>query len=557
MILESKSGLPSIRSKISFKLVVGYIHCAFHENSFTDVILSFASSMFKIFVIGVTALFITAHGEPFPFFEPVRPPRALQVMVHRGQSGQAPENSRPALVRCIEDGMEWAEIDVRLTKDHQHVIAHGATIEVPNESPIAVAEKSLAELKQIDIGSRFAARFAGEHLLSLSEALALGKGKLNFYLDCKVTDPELLAHEILDAGMERQVVVYDQPTNLASIYAMAPGKIALMTKWRPGIPAAEWVASNHLAAVEIDADQITPEVARTFHGLGIKVQTKNLGVWDNPEFWDKSIAAGADWMQTDLPEEVMAHDLWRRLKMRPVRFSLHRGANRYAPENTIPAFEKAIRLGADFVEFDVRTTSDGKFYLLHDSSFDGKTDGHGLIASTPASEVAALSAGVKFARRFADVRLPTLEEFLSATEGKVDLYFDAKAIAPEKLAEAVALHHMAERTVVYQSLDYLIRLKAIDPRIRALPPLGNLGQIDGIAQRLHPFAVDAKWEILSPEMIARCHALGILVFSDSLGEHERIEDFLQAMDWGIDLIQTDHPMRLLRAMELRAARSTQ
>jgi len=65
------------------------------------------------------------------------------------------------------------------------------------------------------------------------------------------------------------------------------------------------------------------------------------------------------------------------VKTRPVRFSLHRGASRYAPENTVPAFEKAIRLGADFVEFDVRTTSDGKFYLLHDSALDGKTNGKG------------------------------------------------------------------------------------------------------------------------------------------------------------------------------------
>jgi glycerophosphoryl diester phosphodiesterase len=232
---------------------------------------------------------------------------------------------------------------------------------------------------------------------------------------------------------------------------------------------------------------------------------------------------------------------------------LHRAANRYAPENTIPAFEKAIRLGADFVEFDVRTTSDGKYFLLHDSSLDGKTDGHGLISQTSSADILKLSAGVKYGKRFADVRLPTLEEFLSAVEGKIDLYFDAKAIPPEALAEAIARHGMAERTVVYQSVDYLIRLKAIDPRIRALPPLSDLSELDDIAARLKPYAVDASWNLLSKEMIARCHALGILVFSDALGSHERIANYLQAMDWGIDLIQTDHPLRVMRAIELRAA----
>ncbi|MGH9769121.1 MAG: glycerophosphodiester phosphodiesterase [Blastocatellia bacterium] len=56
------------------------------------------------------------------FFEPVQPPRPIQVMAHRGASGQAPENTRPALERAIEDGFEWAEIDLQLTRDGQHVL---------------------------------------------------------------------------------------------------------------------------------------------------------------------------------------------------------------------------------------------------------------------------------------------------------------------------------------------------------------------------------------------------------------------------------------------------
>ena len=199
--------------------------------------------------------------------------------------------------------------------------------------------------------------------------------------------------------------------------------------------------------MEIDAPEANAEVCQAFHALGIKVQTKNLGDWDRPEWWTKAIAAGADWLQTDLPEEVLATALWQRVKTRPVRFSLHRGASRYAPENTLPAFEKAIRLGADFVEFDVRTTSDGKLYLLHDGSLDGK----GPIAETPSSVVATLSAGVKFGRSYAKLGLPTLEDFLNAVAGKVDLYFDAKAIAPEALVAALERHKVVERTVVYGS----------------------------------------------------------------------------------------------------------
>ena len=487
----------------------------------------------------------------FSFFEPIQPPRPFQVMVHRGEAHQAPENTRPALQRCIEDGFEWAEVDVRLTKDGQHVLCHDAKLERVSNGTGAVREHALAELLALDAGSGFAKRYAGTPLLSFKQCLELAKGKLNLYLDCKEVNPEQLVREILQAGMEQQVVVFDNPAKLHRVRDVSQGKVAIMPKWHPADGTTTWVEKHQPNAVEIDANEVTPAITRAFHEKKIKVQAKNLGEWDTPEFWDKVLAAQVDWIQTDLPEEIIARDLWHRVPKRPVRISLHRGANRYAPENTLPAFAKAIRLGADFVEFDVRTTSDGKFYLLHDGTLDGKTDGAGPIAETLSSVVASLSAGAKFGRPFAKTGLPTLEEFLAATEGKIDLYFDAKAIPPEALAEAVERHHMSERTVVYQGVEYLSKLKAIDPRIRALPPLGAPEQLDGLVAKLKPYAVDASWRILSKELIARCHSNGILVFSDALGAHETIEDYQQAMDWGIDLIQTDHPLRVMRAIELR------
>ncbi len=477
-------------------------------------------------------------------------------MVHRGQSHQAPENTRPALQRCIEDGLEWAEVDVRLTQDGQHILSHDASVTDAAGKVWKINEHTLAELRKIDVGSRFAAKFAGEQLLPLKDCFALCRGKLNLYLDCKAVNPEQLAREILDESMERQAVVYLNLTESRKVQQASAGKVATMTKWRPGFGGAEWAVTNGLAAVEVDAPDLTPAIAASFHRVGIKVQAKVLDEWDKPEVWDRVIAAGADWLQTDFPEEIVAQALWRRVPNRPVRISLHRGANRYAPENTLPAFAKAIRLGVDFVEFDVRTTSDGKFYLLHDGTLDGKTDGHGPIANTPSSVVAALSAGVKFGQPYARLGLPTLEEFLTATEGKIDLYFDAKAIPPEVLAEAVERHHMSDRTVVYQSPKYLAQLKAINPRIRGLPPLGDIKDLAAMAADLKPYAVDADWDILSKEMIAQCHAAGVKVFSDALGKHERIEDYLQAMDWGIDLIQTDHPLRVMRAIEIWANRQS-
>src|SRR5262249_54571579 len=111
---------------------------------------------------------------------------------------------------------------------------------------------------------------------------------------------------------------------------------------------------------------------------------------------------------------------------------------------------------------------------------------------------------------------------------------------------------LVDRTIVYQGPSYLARLKTVNSRIRRLPPLSDPAQIDRLAAELAPFAFDTAWSILSRELIERCHKLGIQVFSDAIGRHERIDDYRQAIDWGIDVIQTDQPLRVMRAIELRA-----
>src|SRR5207244_2560566 len=190
---------------------------------------------------------------------------------------------RPAQQRCIEDGPEWAEIDLRLTQDGHHVLWHDAAFTDAAGKVWKISEHSLAELHQLDVGSRFAARYAGEPMLSLQDCFALCKKRLNLYLDCKAINPEQLAQEILAARMQSQVVVYDKPENLRRIRAASDGRIALMTKWRPGFAVPDFAVTNWLAAVEIDAPDLTAQISQAFQHAGVKVQAKVLGAWDRPE----------------------------------------------------------------------------------------------------------------------------------------------------------------------------------------------------------------------------------------------------------------------------------
>ena len=260
-------------------------------------------------------------------------------------------------------------------------------------------------------------------------------------------------------------------------------------------------------------------------------------------------AAGVDWIQTDLAEDVIAWQTLGKVRSRRVKIAHHRGASRYAPENTLPALEKAIRLGADFVEFDIQTTRDNAFVLLHDRVLARTTSGRGPVRESDRASIQALDAGAWFGRPFAGTRVPDLDEFLKAADRRVELYVDAKDIAPEALAAALKRHGLTERAVVYQGVDYLEKLRAIDPAIRGMPPLRDPTRLDSVAERVQPYAFDTAWSILSKELIDRCHARGIQVFSDAIGAHEKIEDYQRAIRDGIDLIQTDQPLRVLRAIE--------
>lgn len=97
----------------------------------------------------------------------------------------------------------------------------------------------------------------------------------------------------------------------------------------------------------------------------------------------------------------------------------HRGARATAPENTVPAFDRAIEIGADGLEFDVRLSRDGVAMVFHDRTLERTTNGTGRLADLTSSELASLDAAYRFGEaegflwRGRGVRIPTLEAVLA------------------------------------------------------------------------------------------------------------------------------------------------
>ena len=103
----------------------------------------------------------------------------------------------------------------------------------------------------------------------------------------------------------------------------------------------------------------------------------------------------------------------------------HRGGASLAPENTLLCIGRAIALGVDAVEVDVRLTLDGEVVLMHDARVDRTTNGHGRVASLKFAEIRALSI-VDAQGLVTTERVPTLEELLSFVAGRCGVLVEVK-----------------------------------------------------------------------------------------------------------------------------------
>lgn len=90
----------------------------------------------------------------------------------------------------------------------------------------------------------------------------------------------------------------------------------------------------------------------------------------------------------------------------------HRGAPREAPENTLAALRRAMQLGVDGVEYDVRACASGDLVLFHDERLERTTDARGAIGDVDLRELYSIDAGGWFGKRFAGEGIPVLDEAL-------------------------------------------------------------------------------------------------------------------------------------------------
>jgi glycerophosphoryl diester phosphodiesterase len=150
----------------------------------------------------------------------------------------------------------------------------------------------------------------------------------------------------------------------------------------------------------------------------------------------------------------------------------HRGYAAVAPENTLPALAAAARTGADFVEFDVRTTADGVPVVIHDRTVDRTTDGTGRVADLTLDRVLERDAGSWFSPAYAGVRVPQLSQVLDLllpadTQLLLEIKPPATIDQVKAVVAQVAERDLDDRTVVQSFDPQILHLTAeVAPELR-------------------------------------------------------------------------------------------
>lgn len=232
----------------------------------------------------------------------------------------------------------------------------------------------------------------------------------------------------------------------------------------------------------------------------------------------------------------------------------HRGASQSAPENTIPAIEKAVKAGVNMLALEVQRSRDDQPLVIADVSLDRTTNGTGRVARMTAKEIRALDAGSWFKEEFQGTRVPTLEEVLKAAD-KLPLMLALPETrkgtpwADNLLKVLKGRKNPAEDVLVFTDSESLKGFRELAPQFSYSLALGE--KVDGWlylekADKMGLKVVRPYRTQIDSVLVRQAHAKNIRVIAYFANEEA---DMRQLMELRVDGIITGRPERLTSLMD--------
>jgi glycerophosphoryl diester phosphodiesterase len=211
----------------------------------------------------------------------------------------------------------------------------------------------------------------------------------------------------------------------------------------------------------------------------------------------------------------------------------HRGARAYAPENTITSFKKAIEIGVDAIEIDVRKTKDNYIVVIHDEDVKRTTNGEGLVNELTLKEIKSFSAE-------GSEKIPTLEEALDFLDKKVKVFIELKETGIEKQVLAIVREKSLEKNVVVISFleDVLKKVRELDKDIETGLIYAKHKNPLKAALDLKANYLIALYRFMHSANVEKAHENGLKVIVWTINNSEEVEEYAKK---GVDGITSDRP----------------
>lgn len=221
----------------------------------------------------------------------------------------------------------------------------------------------------------------------------------------------------------------------------------------------------------------------------------------------------------------------------------HRGASKDAPENTIPAFEKAVEMKADFIELDVQETSDGAVVVTHDVNTKRVTGYNEFVWNMTLDEIKQLDAAHYFGG-YENVEIPTLSEVFDAVGGKIKFNIELKynrhtQNLAKSVADIITQYGLENDCVITSSKKEALKdMKEVMPDI----PCGYILSVSiGKYYDLDYadfFSLDLNY--VTKKSLSNCHKVGKPVNAWTVNDTDSMEKMIAL---GVDSIITDEPLK--------------
>ena len=234
----------------------------------------------------------------------------------------------------------------------------------------------------------------------------------------------------------------------------------------------------------------------------------------------------------------------------------HRGANTYAPQNTLPAFQKAFDLGFSSFETDIHCTKDNVIVVCHDYKINNVSDGIGKIADYSLDLLRSFDFGSYFSESFKNLRISTLDDLLELVKNETSAGImnieikspkNGESRIVEQLIDSVKNHGLFDRLLI-SSFDekLLLHAKKIASDCRTgllypgpksafntviYPPFKIAKEIG--AYSLHPFH-----RTLNKEIVNLAHSFGFKICAWTVNKKTDME---KCLNLGVDALITDQP----------------